>query len=147
MIASPQRRRRAALVVAGLAAALMVCAAAPAAAATTDKRTTAEDQKPPLYEFLIKSGVSKKAKPESAILSGVITVERDGRQVVTSTTRLIYRRHFPEVLDSIQAGIVNGTVVQTEAESVKVGSLQLKYNDGTTFTVDPVHERAAHRGP
>lgn len=120
-------------------AALMLCGPA-AATESTDTPTTAAQQKLPLYEFLIKSGISKRAKPESAILSGVITVEREGRQVVTSTTRLIYRRHLPEVLDALQAAIINGTVVEApagagDAESVKVGTLQLKYDDGSVFTV------------
>jgi hypothetical protein len=117
-----------------LAAAMMLCGIA-AASLPKGNRTTAAQQKLPIYEFLIKSGISKSARPEAAILSGVFSVERAGQQVVTSTTRLIYRRHLPEVLDAMQGAIINGTVVETAAESVKVGSLQMKYDDGKSFTV------------
>jgi hypothetical protein len=125
-------------VVAAACATVVLTLAALATAA--EDPPTAAQQKLPLYEFLIKSGISKRAKPESAILSGVITVERGGRQVVTSTTRVIYRRHLPEVLDAIQAAVINGTVVQAptgaeEVESPKVGTLEMKYTDGKAFTV------------
>jgi len=141
MIAFPQRWAfaRGLAAAACLAAVLVPCGSA-RATESSNNPTTAAQQKLPLYEFLIKSGISKRAKPESAILSGVITIEREGRQVVTSTTRLIYRRHLPEVLDALQAAIINGTVVEPPAgagaaESVKVGTLQLKYDDGSVFTV------------
>ncbi|MBN1918290.1 MAG: hypothetical protein JW889_10295 [Verrucomicrobia bacterium] len=122
-------------VAAGLCLAAVLTCGLASGTASSNGRATAAERKLPLYEFLIKSGVSKRARPEAAILSGVVTVLRDGQQVVTSTTRLIYRRHLPELLDAIQTAIINGTVVETDAESSKVGTLQLSYSDGSTFTV------------
>ena len=117
-------------------AAALIAAGSTAGAATPSKGTkpTAASKKPPVYLFLRKSGVSKRARPESAIVRGVITVNRGGRNVVTSTVRAVHRRHQPEMLDAIQAGIVNGVPAEA-CETTKVGSIELAYSDGNKFTV------------
>jgi hypothetical protein len=95
---------------------------------------TAATAHPPIYEFLIKSGLSKRARPEAAVLRAVTTIERGGQRIATSTVKAIARRHQPETLTAIQAAIVNGTVVEG-GESPKVGSLEIAYSDGKVLTV------------
>ena len=123
--------------VAAVCAAVVIAGAATAGAAATSSGNppTAGSQKVAIYEFLIKSGIKKSAKPESALLTGVITVTEGGQSIVKSTVRPINRRNEPKWLDSIQGAIINGTVVEPEQESVKVGSLEMTYSDGFKFTV------------
>ncbi len=100
-----------------------------ARAATTP---TAGEQEAPVYTFLIRSGLSKRAKAQSAIFRGVMTVERAGRKVVTSTVTAV---HKPEILAALQLAIFGGTVVQEVPESTKAGTLEITYDDGTTIPV------------
>lgn len=105
---------------------------------TGDKQSeTAASKKLRIYEFLRKSGFSKRAQPDAAVLRGVITVERNGQSVATSTTRSLYRKYQPKTLEAIQAAIVNGTLVEAgeNVESVKIGSLEMSYSDGNVLTV------------
>jgi hypothetical protein len=128
------RRLAAACLALLLGAGALVGAAAIAGAATPvkPKRPTAAAAKAPIYEFLRKSGFSKRARPESAVVQGVITVQRGGRTVVTSTTRAVHKK---EILDAIQVAIVNGTLVEEATESTKVGTLEVTYSDGNSLTV------------
>ena len=91
-----------------------------------------EQQEAPVFAFLIRSGLSKRAKAQSAIFRGVLTVERAGRKVVTSTVTAI---HKPESLAALQVAIFNGTVVENPAESTKAGTLEITYDTGTTITL------------
>lgn len=131
------RCRMAARVVAAACAGALI-AVAPAAGATGTSggnQPAADSQKMAIYEFLLKSGIKKTAKPEQALLSGVITVTEGGQSIVKSTVRPINRRNHPDWLDALQAGIIAGTLVEPEQESVKVGSLEMTYSDGFKFTV------------
>jgi hypothetical protein len=117
------------------AACVAAVVAVGAAGVSSGTTPAAGSQNPPVYEFLIKSGVKKTARPESALLAGVITVTEGGQSIVKSTTRPISRRNEPDWLDLIQAGIISGTIVEPTQESVKVGSLDMTYSDGSKFTV------------
>lgn len=91
-----------------------------------------EQEEPPVYTFLIRSGLSKRAKAQSALFRGVLTVDRGGRKVVTSTVCAI---HKPEILSALQTAIFGGTVVEEVPESTKAGTLDITYDTGTTITV------------
>lgn len=111
---------------------VLACLAASADAATPGN--TAASEKPPIYTFLIQSGFSKRAHPEAAVVRGIITVNRGGQPVATSTVRTLSRRNQPETLNAIQAAIVNGTPVET-CETSEVGSIEVSYSDGKVLKV------------
>ncbi len=118
----------------GAAGLLLAASAADAAAPPKD---TAAENKAPVYEFLSKSGFSKRAKPEAALLRGVITVNRGGRKVVTSTVRAIDGKGKDQAkwLEAIQAAILNGTLAEAREDNPKVGSVEIAYSNGKTLTV------------
>lgn len=118
----------------GLAGLVILASAGRFAWAAGGSNETAAAAHPPLYDFLIKSGLSKHARPEAAVLRAVTTIERGGQQIATSTVMALARRHQPEALNAIQAAIVTGTVVEG-GESPKVGSLKISYSDGKVVTV------------
>lgn len=135
---SPRHRKLAGRALAALAllcgAGLLLGTSAGAGAATPPRETAAQ-KKTLVYEFLRRSGFSKRARPEAAIVRGVITVNRGGRQVVTSTVRSVYRKYQPKTLEAIQAAIVNGTPAQAREDNPKVGSVEIAYSNGKTLTV------------
>jgi hypothetical protein len=104
------------------------------AGATGTSDQTAGSAHPPIYEFLVNSGISKNARPEAAVLRVVTTIERGGQRIATSTVMTLARQHQPDVLNAIQAAIVNGTLVEA-SESPKAGSLEIAYSDGNVVTV------------
>ncbi len=101
-------------------------------AARAATSSSGSEQEAPVYTFLIHGGLSKRAKAQSAVFSGVLTIERAGRKVATSTVTAV---HKPEILAALQAAIFGGTVVENAPESTKAGTLEITYNDGTTLTV------------
>jgi len=117
----------------GLAGVGRFAGAAPPKTGTKPKETAASKSLP-VYEFLVKSGLSKRASPEAAVLRAVVTINRGGRRLATSTVKVIARKHQPETLNAIQAAIVNATLVEA-CETQKVGSLEIAYSDATVLTV------------
>jgi len=105
--------------------------------AAAPPKDTAAQNKAPVYEFLNKSGFSKRAKPEAALLRGVITVNRGGRKVVTSTVRAIDGKGKDQAkwLEAIQAAILNGTLAEAREDNPKVGSVEIAYSNGKTLTI------------
>jgi len=131
------RRLLTRLLAVGVATSLLVAVSSFAGAATprsSGTKETAANKRPPIYQFLIKSGFSKRAKPEAAVLKAVVTLERGGQKVVTSTVKLLARREQPETLNAIQAAIVNGTLTEAK-QTPKVGSIEISYNDGKVLSV------------
>ena len=124
-------------IAAGCVAVLLgVCAAAGAAGPRgSAKRKTAGTTKPPIYLFLIKSGFSKKAKPKEAMLRAVTAVMRNGQEMMLSLVRRISREHEPELLNAIQAAIINGTLIEEVPESAEVGTLEITYSNAKVLTV------------
>ena len=134
---SPRHRTLAGHAIALLCGAGLFLGTSAIAGAATPPRETAAQKKTPVYEFLRRSGFSKRAKPEAAIVRGVITVNRGGRNVVTSTVRAIHGKGKDQAkwLEAIQAAIVNGTPAQAREDNPKVGSVEIAYSNGKTLTV------------
>jgi hypothetical protein len=123
-------RRLARLCVCALVVAGGMQAGSGAARAATS--SSGGEQETPVYTFLVRSGLSKRAKAQEAVFRGVVTTVRAGRTTVVSTV-MTFRQ--PETLTALQAAIFRGTVIDEAPESTKTGTLAITYNEGTTVTV------------